>query len=247
MERAGEFPGFFRASGRAAMKFRFGECLLDGDTRELRASGETVHLSPKGLQFLELLLENRPRALAKAEIHEKLWPGTFVTDGTLTSLLAEVRTAIGDDAQRSRFIRTVHRFGYAFCGEATEELARPEPRRSRRPGFAYRLYWGPREISFEEGETVLGRDPEAGLFIDHKSVSRRHARISVAGDRATIEDLGSKNGTSIGGAKISARAALSDGDEFRIGSVPLIFRVFSLSGSTATAGEEQAPKGPARR
>ncbi len=216
------------------MRFRFGDCLLDGETRELRVAGEPAHVSPKGFQFLLLLLENRPRALSKTEIHEKLWPGTFVTDGTLTSLLAEVRSAIGDDAQQSRFVRTVHRFGYAFSGDATEESARPEPKRARRPGFAYRLYWGPREISLEEGDTVLGRDPEAGLFLDHKSVSRRHARIRVAGDRATIEDLGSKNGTFLRGSRITVATALLDGDEFKIGSLSLIYRIFSASGSTET-------------
>src|SRR5262249_61891165 len=112
------------------MRFRFGECVLDGETRELHVSGKSVHLSPKGYQFLELLLASRPRALSKTEIHEKLWPNTFVADGTLTSLLAEVRSAIGDGREGARLIRTVHRFGYAFSGAAEEESVRP--RRSER-------------------------------------------------------------------------------------------------------------------
>jgi hypothetical protein len=191
-----------------------------------------VHVSPKAFQFLELLLENRPRALSKNEIHEKLWPGTFVSDGTLTSLLAEVRFAIGDEAHESRFVRTVHRFGYAFSGAA--EDVRP-PRRTCAPKVVYRLFWGAREIALEEGETVLGRDPEATAFIDHTSVSRHHARIAIAGDRVTVEDLQSKNGTFVGGKKLESPALLSDGDELKLGSVALKFRVFPLSGSTATA------------
>src|SRR6266496_4977436 len=99
---------------------RFGECVLDSDTRQLSVRGQAVHLSPKAFQFLELLLENRPRAVSKSEIHERLWPGTFVSDGTLASLLVEVRSAIGDSARASRFVRTVHRFGYAFSGSAQE-------------------------------------------------------------------------------------------------------------------------------
>jgi hypothetical protein len=193
-----------------------------------------VHVSPKGFQFLELLLENRPRALSKNEIHEKLWPGTFVSDGTLTSLLAEIRSAIGDDAHQPRFVRTVHRFGYAFSGPAEEEPATTS-RKGSRPQFVYRLFWGPREIALEEGATILGRDPGAGLFLDHKSVSRRHARITISGDKATVEDLGSKNGTCLRGERIGPPGALSDGDEIRIGSVDLTFRVFALSGSTETA------------
>jgi DNA-binding winged helix-turn-helix (wHTH) protein len=215
------------------VKIRFGECVLDSDTRELLVRGAPVHLSPKGLQFLELLLENRPRALSKTEIHEKLWPGTFVSDGTLTSLLAEVRSAIGDEAHESRFVRTLHRFGYAFSGSAEE--IRPAQRRPRVPKLAHRLFWGPREIALEEGETILGRDPDATAFIDHTSVSRHHARIVIAGDRVTVEDLQSKNGTFLGGKKLDAPTPLADGDELKLGSVSLKFRVFPLSGSTATA------------
>jgi DNA-binding winged helix-turn-helix (wHTH) protein len=221
-------------SESSVVKTRFGDCMLDSDTRELLVRGRPVHLSPKGLQFLELLLENRPRAVSKSEIHEKLWPGTFVSDGTLTSLLAELRSAIEDDAHQSRIVRTDQRFGYAFSGEAIE--VHP-PKRSPAPRFAYRLFSGPREIALEEGETVLGRDPDARAFIDHTSVSRQHARIVIAGDRATVEDLRSKNGTFLGGKKLDSPTPLSDGDELKLGSVSLTFRVFPLSGSTETAGK----------
>jgi DNA-binding winged helix-turn-helix (wHTH) protein len=218
------------------MRFRFGNCELDTETRELLRGGSVVHLSPKGFQFLELLISERPRALPKTEIHEKLWPGTFVTDGTLTSLLAEVRAAIEDEAHESKFVRTVHRFGYAFSGEAKETKAKaPAGGGPEKLGFAYRLFAGPREVALEEGETILGRDPEATVFLDHGSVSRRHARIVIHGGSATIEDLDSKNGTRVGGERITGPRMLADGDAIRIGSVRLDFRVFPLSGSTETA------------
>ena len=60
--------------------------MLDSVTRELLVGRETVHLEPKAFDLLAILIQNRPRALSKTEIHEKLWQGTFVTDGTLTSL-----------------------------------------------------------------------------------------------------------------------------------------------------------------
>jgi DNA-binding winged helix-turn-helix (wHTH) protein len=56
---------------------------------------------------LEVLLDGRPKAVPKSKIHERLWPGTFVSDGTLASLLVEVRSATGDSARESRFVRTV--------------------------------------------------------------------------------------------------------------------------------------------
>src|SRR5271154_1824127 len=109
------------------MRVRFGDCLLDSEMRQLLVHGKEVHLQPKALQFLELLLQNRPKAVSKETIHKHLWPDTFVSDGTVTSLLAEVRDAIGDDAHESRFIRTVHRFGYAFCGAVQEAAERRSP------------------------------------------------------------------------------------------------------------------------
>src|SRR5262249_46867728 len=113
-ENSGIFPG-------GGMRLGFGECVLDGETRELLFGGNPVHISPKAFELLEILLETRPRALSKAEIHERLWRDTFVSDGTLTSLVAEVRSAIGDIGEETRWIRTVHRFGYAFSGPAEGE------------------------------------------------------------------------------------------------------------------------------
>lgn len=216
------------------MRMRFGECVLDSETRELFVAGQTRHLSPKAFEFLVLLLERRPRALSKGDIHERLWPGTFVTDGTLTSLLAELRAAIGDDAHDPKFVRTVHRYGYAFSGTASEELGAPR-RAGSTPKYAYRLFCGPREIALGEGESVLGREPEATVFIDHTSVSRRHAKITIEGGRAILEDLGSKNGTFLGGKRLEAAASLTDGDEIRLGAIRMSFRRFPISGSTETA------------
>jgi len=231
LEKAGKIPGFLRGT---RMRIRFGDCVLDRETLELFVGGRPVHLSPKGLKFLDLLLANRPRALSKEEIHKSLWPDTFVSDGTLTSLLAEVRSAIGEDGRERGFIRTVHRHGYAFSGPA-EEVRESRPGTGGRPRFAYRLYAGPREIALEEGENILGRDPQASIFIDHASVSRRHARVTVSGESATIEDLGSKNGTKVGGQVLAGLHLLTDSDEIRIGSIRMTFLAFPLSGSTATA------------
>src|SRR5215471_13350148 len=93
---------------------------------------------------------------------------------------------------------------------------------------------GEREIVLSDGENVLGRDPEAVVWIDRDSVSRRHARIVVSGDSATLEDLGSKNGTYIAGGRIAKPVSISNGQEIRIGSASLVFRVFRASGTTAS-------------
>jgi DNA-binding winged helix-turn-helix (wHTH) protein len=218
------------------MQIRFGECLIDSATRQLYVRGEPIHVKPKAFQFLELLLENRPRAVSKKQIHERLWPGTFVSDGALTSLLVEVRTAIGDEAKHPLYVRTVHRFGYAFCGNA-EEVRKPVAAGSR--AWSCWVLRAGNRTALEPGETVIGRDPGAGVYIDDPSVSRRHARIVVTGESATLEDLGSKNGTHLGNRKVDTSLSLDDGARIRVGTVLLTFRMFSTPYSTQTAGEPQ--------
>ena len=57
-----------------------------------------------------------------------------------------------------------------------------------------------------------------GVFIWHTTrVSRQHARITVAEGRATLEDLGSKNGTFVGDRRIETPIELHDGDEIGVG------------------------------
>ena len=70
------------------MHVHFGEFTLDTGSRQLRQGDAERHLSPKAFDLLCLLVGNRPRALSKAELHERLWPATLVSEATLTSLIA---------------------------------------------------------------------------------------------------------------------------------------------------------------
>lgn len=212
------------------MRVAFGDCTFDGETRELFRKERPVHVSPKAFRLLELLLEGRPRALSKAEIHEKIWPDAFVSEATLASLVAEIREAIGEDGKDARYIRTVHGFGYSFAGAAAD-APREAPAAG---GSSWRLIWDDRVIALPEGETILGRDPLAGIRIPSESVSRRHARVVISGGTATMEDLGSKNGTYLGEERIGGPKALAHGDSIRLGSVKLIVRVVCEDKSTKT-------------
>jgi DNA-binding winged helix-turn-helix (wHTH) protein len=214
------------------MRARFGECTLDTGSRQLLRRGTAVRLTGKAFRLLEVLIENRPTALSKDQIQDLVWPGVFVSEANLTSLITELRKAIGDDAHDPSFIRTVYGFGYAFSGDV--EDAAP-PRSARRPVARCRLLWGRKEIVLSEGENILGRGPESIEWIDRDTVSRRHARISINGDAAVIEDLGSKNGTFLCGRRVEDERPLADGDAIKLGSVPLTFRVLPDAGSTATS------------
>src|SRR4029078_9090462 len=85
-----------------AMRVRFGSCVLDTLTHELRRAGVVQHLSLKAFSFLEFLLERRPSVVSKAEIHDRLWPKTFVSDSSLTRLVSEIRSALGKEADLLR-------------------------------------------------------------------------------------------------------------------------------------------------
>ena len=210
------------------MRLQFADCLLDFEARELLRGGRVVAVPPKVFQLLETLVRARPKALSKTELHEALWPDTFVSDANLANLVADLREALGDDARHPRIVRTVQRFGYAFQADAN-----PVRSASAAPSV-FRLVWGDREIALSEGENVLGRDRDAVAWIDVYSVSRHHAKIVVSGDDARLEDLGSKNGTFLGGEPVRKPAPIADGDEIRIGTAVLIVRRFS-GVSTQTA------------
>lgn len=121
------------------MRLRFEDWIYDGDVRQLFRGETPIHLTPKAFDLLGALLESRPRALSKSEIHDRVWPDTFVSEATLASVVSELRAALGDDPKAARFVRTVHGHGYAFSGAAVEEPAAPP-----RTGSRYRrLSLGP--------------------------------------------------------------------------------------------------------
>jgi len=218
------------------MRLGFGDSIFDSETRELIRAERSVRLPPKAFQLLEVLLRRRPEAIAKDELHRVLWPTTFVADTTLTGLVKDLRSAIGDDARSPRFIRTIAAFGYAFSGEA-REIRRRAP-----SGFFCRVIAEDAQASLAAGENTLGRGPDSVLWIDDDTVSRRHARIRVENDRAVLEDLGSRNGTFVGERRIDGPVALRDGDRILLGSLPLRFRASGSPSSTRSARSGSARK-----
>jgi len=213
------------------MRQAFGDCVLDRDRRELMRSGSVVHCGPKLLALLEALLDAAPRAVTKEEIHKAIWPDTFVTDATLTSLVAELRTAIADDAKAPRLVRTIHGYGYAFIGEIS--TAAP-PRKAADDSTMFRVIVGARDIALVRGENIVGRAPDAAIVVDDGGVSRHHARITIDARGATLEDLDSKNGTILDGRPIQQPTPLADGSLIVVGATALRFRIAAPSMSTET-------------
>ena len=222
------------------MPVRFADFTLDREQRLLTRGETAVPLARKTFDLLDALVSERPRVLSKEQIRDRVWPKTFVSESTLNGLVAELRTALGDDAREPRCVRTVHGFGYAFVAEAVE-LGQPSATGDGSAArlLTARLLWDNRLIPLSPGDNVLGRDDDVGVRLDAPSVSRRHARIRIAsGEPPTVEDLDSKNGTWLAGRRLSgAPEALRHGDVLRVGKVELVFLDSKEKGSTQTAGE----------
>ena len=196
---------------------RFGPFELDPIRRQLSRDSLTVHLTPKAFDLLKILIDAAPRVMRKAELHKRLWPTTFVADATLVGLVKEVRRALGDHDPQSPIIRTAHRIGYAFCPTLEEVPA----------GAARVCGWlivAERRIPLLAGESVLGRDPGANVWLDYATVSRRHARIIADSDAVCLQDLDSKNGTVVGERALAGTITLRDGDRIRFGQLPATYR-----------------------
>ncbi len=202
---------------------RFLDCELDHGARLLRRAGAPVHLTPKAIDVLLLLVSRRPDAIAKAEILEQVWPGTFVTDASLARTVHEVRDAIGAGGQAA--IRTVHGYGYAFQAAATDaDPTVPAAAQGDASPVRAWLVLGGRALPLRDGEALVGRDPAAAIHVESRLASWHHARLSVTAAGVTIEDLGSKNGTSVRGARLEGVAVLVDDDDIVVGDLRLLFR-----------------------
>jgi hypothetical protein len=184
-----------------------------------------VHLTPKAFDLLVLLIDEAPRVIRKADLHERLWPGTFVSDATLVGLIKELRRGL-EDHKSKPLVRTAHRVGYAFDGPLEREAGLPTVSRW--------IVAGSRRIPLLVGENLIGRDPASAVCLDATGVSRRHARIVVGSNGAKLEDLESKNGTLIGDQVVIEPVVLHDGDRIHIGPIIIIYHASASGISTET-------------
>ena len=125
-----------------AMRYIFGDYILDTQRHELHRAGAPIKLRRKVFQVLAYLLAHRDRVVPKQELLEHLWPDQFVGDEALTSCIKTLRKALGERGRTPRFLRTLHGQGYRFVAavEVREHLpaddappALPAPRGERGP------------------------------------------------------------------------------------------------------------------
>lgn len=213
--------------------FRVGDWLVEPDLDRISRGEERRTLRPRVTELLVCLAE-RPGELASREhLVDGVWQTEFVTVSALTHLVAELRRALGDDPRDPRYVETIPRRGYRLIAPVAP-LGRMPDRTDVGPIRFMLVDSDGTEIPLAEGEHVIGRSPDATVRIDSWEVSRRHARIVVRGATATLEDLGSKNGTSLRGRRLEQPTELRDADEIQIGADLARFRVRVLDDRTRT-------------
>jgi DNA-binding winged helix-turn-helix (wHTH) protein len=220
--------------------YTFGRICVDAGARRVSRAGRPVHLTRKALDLLLLLLDHRPNAVPKEQIHTHVWPDTFVSEASLQSLVREIRRALEDPAAGPSWILTVHGIGYRFDGNAVAvgDPAQPPPTAQRPVAW---LLGDTRRVALLAGENVIGRG-DGVLEIDAPTISRHHARITI-GSRTIIDDLGSKNGTWVDDQRVTAPIGLADGASVRLGSVALTFRLARKPRPTESARKPAGARG----
>jgi DNA-binding winged helix-turn-helix (wHTH) protein len=222
------------------MNISFGDCVLEVAARQLRRGGKIVPLEPKMYELLEILIQRRPGIVTNNELDELLWPKVFVARTSLTRLVSELRSLLGDTPRESKIIRTVYKVGYAFCASIDNPAA------PAHPTAVFSLLWNDRLIPLSEGEHIAGRGVECSVVVDAETVSRRHARILVKSGSATIEDLSSTNGTYVDGVRITQTTSLENRNGIALGSEALLIKTRDPSALTVKANVDREPNPKAR-
>jgi len=220
------------SAGAAPDVYQFGEFTLDAGRRLLTRNKQVLPLPPKTFELLLELVRRAPGVVRRQELMDDVWPTELVNDEALTQRVMLLRRALGDDPRAPRYIASMPRWGYRLVAP----VRRLAGGGTASPGVVSRfvILLGDGLVPLPEGETIIGRDPEAGVVIDSLKVSRHHARIVVAGEQARVEDLGSKNGTEVNGRRIAGPAALADGDRIGVAHEVVVFRVRARMGTTLT-------------
>jgi len=143
--------------------YLFEDYALDTSRRELRRGSALVSLEPQVFDILAYLIQNRRRVVSKDDLIASIWDGRIVSDSALSNRINAVRSAIGDNGEDQRLIRTVVRKGVLFIGEVHErqeptpaavEQPRQYPALPDKPSIAV--------LSFQS----LSGDPEQEYFAD---------------------------------------------------------------------------------
>lgn len=186
------------------MPYLFEDFALDGERRELRRGDELVPVEPQVFDLLQYVIRNRDRVVSKDDLIEAVWQGRNVSDATLSSRINAARTALHDNGDAQRLIRTVLRRGIRFVGtvleggaaEATTEGEKPRLSLPDRPSIAVlpfaNMSGDPEQDYFADGmveDIVTGLSRIRWLF-----VIARNSSFTYKGRAVDVKQVGRELG-----------------------------------------------------
>src|SRR5258706_3599093 len=95
-------------------RLAFGPFVVDPEIGRLTEGDRIIPLTPQPFETLYYLARCGGRVVSKAELIEKLWHDTSVTDGVLVQCVLDIRRALGETAKDSQYVQTLPRRGYRF-------------------------------------------------------------------------------------------------------------------------------------
>src|SRR3970282_2416363 len=125
-----------RAVEGPRITYAFDGFRLDTVSHELRRDGVAIALEPKAFDVLAELLAHAGALVSRDELLDAVWGHRHVTPGVLNRSLAQVRRVLGEDADNSRYIQTVHALGYRFIAPVEDAPARAAPAASSTSNMA---------------------------------------------------------------------------------------------------------------
>jgi DNA-binding winged helix-turn-helix (wHTH) protein/WD40 repeat protein len=181
----------FEIAGLVRAPFRIGEWLVEPSLNRLSHGDTTIQLELKMMDVLVCLAERPGEVVQRQEIVDRVWSMEFVSDNTLNHAIAEIRSALGDDARNPSFIETIHRRGYrlvspvepAVCDGANGFRAEKLPVHERRETFEdeHRPYPGLAAFTERDTEFFFGREAEVAQMWRKLTSRRMVALIGPSG------------------------------------------------------------------
>ncbi len=173
------------------LDLRFERFRLDRRNQELRRDSRLISLRPKTFAVLQYLAENPARLVTQSEVLKAVWGPIAVGQGLLRGYIRDIRRALGDDAERPRFIETIPRRGFRFLAKVTSESAPESAPDAIQPTaslssselvdrdqdlstlhrYLRSALGGKRQVVFVAGEAGIGKTALLNTFLDQAAAA----------------------------------------------------------------------------